>query len=86
MDARAKNVKFAFKLCLDDFDPKGNMNKFKGDEFMRGPSHRQFSYKQPPSEWCRIGLKVEGKYPHMRWLSTDGNSDEWYVCYHGVRI
>lgn len=22
----------------------------------------------------------------MRWLTIDGNPDEWYVAYHGVRV
>jgi hypothetical protein len=56
-------------------------DKNKSEPLFRGgePYYR-------PYGWKRYGLKVSLlKYENDKWLSNDGNSDEWAVAYHGLR-
>ena len=69
-----------FKICLRDFDERGNidMTGYKGK---RGGE----TYVQPPIGWTRKGLNVSKKYDNGNddWLSTGDSA--WPVVYHGFR-
>jgi hypothetical protein len=63
------------------------MFTFDGSIMRRGPKTNSQNYYQPPSEWFRIGLKVDVKFNEDidKWLAMNQNDDEWWVAYHGVR-
>lgn len=75
-----------FVLKPEDFDPKGDF-QFPckdGDTQERGG----MTYKQPCSNWVRIGLSVSGRFDNGNddWLGMDGNPNEWTVGFHGSSV
>lgn len=62
-------------------DPIGDRFNFKTEQSKRGGE----SYDKPVG-WIRYGLKIKSLYPDVsKWLSKDGNPDEWAVAYQGFK-
>ena len=81
-DAR-KNQIPVFKLKPSDFDSRGDFEfPCSGGDIQRRGG---MEYKQPSSEWVRVGLSVKGKYDNGNddWLMMNGNPGEWAVGFHG---
>ena len=83
-DAKLNQIP-VFLLNPEDLDSRGDIEFpfSEGDVQKRGG----MEYKQPSSEWVRVGLKVKGnpKYVNDDWLSMDGRPGEWAVGFHGSK-
>ena len=80
----AKEIQIpVFNLKPSDLDSRGDFEfpRSNGDIQKRGG----MEYKQPNSQWIRVGLNVMGKYDdgNNDWLMMDGNPREWAVGFHG---
>ena len=77
-----KEMKFLWfpKVYLD---PAGDRFNFEQKENLTRGNRTYY----PPIGWIRYGLKVTSIYPDCsKWLSKDGNRNEWPVAYQGFKL
>jgi hypothetical protein len=70
------------KVLLDPIGDRFNFDHHIDKNDLKRGGHVYY----PPIGWTRYGINIKLLFPDInKWLSKDGNKDEWAVAYHGFK-